>query len=63
MAFILTEWAQIEELDLNIYIGKMKQSIVFDGRNCYSLNKVQKYLIEYHSIDRKPIYNYQFQTV
>jgi UDPglucose 6-dehydrogenase len=27
------------------------------------LNEVQKYPIEYHSIGRKPIYNYQFQTV
>lgn len=63
MAFILTEWAQIKELDLNIYVQKMKQPIVFDGRNCYSLNEVQNYPIEYHSIGRKPIYNYQFQTV
>lgn len=63
MAFILTEWAQIKELDLNIYVQKMKQPIVFDGRNCYSLNKVQKYPIEYHSIGRKSFYNYQFQTL
>lgn len=63
MAFILTEWAQIKGLDLNIYVQKMKQPIVFDGRNCYSLNEVQKYPIEYHSIGRKSIYNYQFQTV
>lgn len=63
MAFILTEWAQIKELDLNIYVQKMKQPIIFDGRNCYSLNEVQKYTIEYHSIGRKSIYNYQFQTI
>ncbi|PAC34384.1 UDP-glucose dehydrogenase family protein [Caldifermentibacillus hisashii] len=63
MAFILTEWAQIKELDLNIYVQKMKQPIIFDGRNCYNLNEVQKYTIEYHSIGRKSIYNYQFQTI
>jgi UDPglucose 6-dehydrogenase len=63
MAFILTEWEQIKKLDLNIYVEKMKQPIVFDGRNCYSLNEVQKYPIEYHSIGRKPIFNYQFQTI
>ncbi|WP_297991028.1 UDP-glucose/GDP-mannose dehydrogenase family protein, partial [uncultured Anoxybacillus sp.] len=63
MAFILTEWAPIKELNLNVYVEKMKQPIVFDGRNCYSLNEVQKYPIEYHSIGRKSIYNYQFQTV
>ncbi|RAK20389.1 UDPglucose 6-dehydrogenase [Anoxybacillus vitaminiphilus] len=63
MVFILTEWSQIKELDLNIYVQKMKQPIVFDGRNCYSINEVQQYPIEYHSIGRKPIYNYQFQTV
>jgi UDPglucose 6-dehydrogenase len=63
MAFILTEWAQIKELDLNIYIQKMKQPIIFDGRNCYSLQEVKKYPMEYHSIGRQAIYNYQFQTV
>ncbi|EMT44837.1 UDP-glucose dehydrogenase family protein [Anoxybacillus flavithermus] len=63
VAFILTEWAQIKDLDLNIYVQKMKQPIVFDGRNCYRLSEVQKYPIEYHSIGRKSIYNHQFQTV
>lgn len=63
LAFILTEWVQIKELDLNVYVQKMKQPVVFDGRNCYSLNEVKKYPIEYHSIGRKPIYNYQFQAV
>lgn len=63
LAFIITEWAQIKELDLNLFIKKMKSPIIFDGRNCYSLKDVEKYPIEYHSIGRKTIYNFQSNSV
>lgn len=53
MVFILTDWAEFKEADLNIYVDKMKQPVIFDGRNCYDLKKVQNYAIEYHSIGRK----------
>ncbi len=34
----------------------MKSPIIFDGRNCYSINEMMKFPIEYYSIGR-PIAN------
>lgn len=54
-AFIVTEWDEFKELDLQVYEQVMKQPIVFDGRNCYKLEDVKKTTIEYHSIGRQVI--------
>ncbi|OOE00221.1 UDP-glucose 6-dehydrogenase [Anoxybacillus kestanbolensis] len=54
-AMILTEWDEFRQLDLSVYVNKMKTPIIFDGRNCYALDDIKKYEIEYHSIGRKPI--------
>jgi UDPglucose 6-dehydrogenase len=35
----------------------MKFPITFDGRNCYNLEDVKQYPIEYHSIGRASIIN------
>jgi UDPglucose 6-dehydrogenase len=61
-AFILTEWTEIKELNLNIFGKLMKEPVVFDGRNCFSLVKAKEANIEYHSIGRpvvlrEPIFN------
>lgn len=56
-AMILTEWDEFRQLDLSVYVNKMKTPIIFDGRNCYALHDVARYPIEYYSIGRKPITN------
>ena len=40
---------------LNTYTKLMKEPIIFDGRNCYSLEEVRKFNLEYHSIGRTSI--------
>lgn len=54
-AMILTEWDEFRQLDLSIYVKQMKTPIIFDGRNCYALEDVKKYAIEYYSIGRRAI--------
>ncbi len=52
MAFIVTEWDEIKEFPLEDYEKRMNLPIVFDGRNCYRLEEVEQYAMEYHSIGR-----------
>jgi UDPglucose 6-dehydrogenase len=63
LAIIATEWEQIKHVPLKVYSACMKNPIIIDGRNCYSLQEVQKHPITYISIGRptsqaKPIMNY-----
>jgi nucleotide sugar dehydrogenase len=51
-ALILTDWSDVKELDLQRYKDLLKQPVVFDGRNCYSLTDVKEAGIEYYSIGR-----------
>ncbi|WP_108669013.1 UDP-glucose dehydrogenase family protein [Peribacillus acanthi] len=53
IVFILTEWDEIRELDLQEYVNRMKTATIYDGRNCYSLDEVSQYPIRYFSIGRK----------
>ncbi|EOU1465947.1 UDP-glucose/GDP-mannose dehydrogenase family protein [Clostridium perfringens] len=57
MAFLFTEWKEIKGLELSIYETLMKTPIIFDGRNCYEIKKVEKSNIEYHSVGRKVVEN------
>ncbi|MCA0986885.1 UDP-glucose dehydrogenase family protein [Guptibacillus algicola] len=54
-AFIITEWGEIKALDLAIYERFMSVPLVFDGRNCYSLEEVSEYDLTYLSIGRPMI--------
>lgn len=54
-AFILTEWKEIKLLDLTIFDRYMHLPIVFDGRNCYDLEKVAEHNLIYLSIGRPTI--------
>ncbi|WP_132370810.1 UDP-glucose dehydrogenase family protein [Melghiribacillus thermohalophilus] len=56
IAFISTEWKEIVEFELHLYSKYMKTPIVFDGRNCYALEEVEKHDLEYHSIGRPSVY-------
>ncbi|WP_144505673.1 UDP-glucose dehydrogenase family protein [Bacillus mycoides] len=57
VAFIVTEWQQVKELDLTSFSKLMKQPVVFDGRNCFDLKEVEKHEIEYYSIGRNSVQN------
>lgn len=55
--FILTAWQDFIDFPLDKFATLMKQPIIFDGRNCYKLEDVKQYPIEYHSIGRASIIN------
>ena len=52
MVFIATDWEEIKDFPLKKYEMLMHNPIIFDGRNCYSLEMVSKYPIEYYSVGR-----------
>ncbi|WP_421381512.1 UDP-glucose dehydrogenase family protein [Bacillus salacetis] len=49
---ILTEWDDIKNIDLEMIANLPSNPVLFDGRNCFSLDEVAKYNLEYHSIGR-----------
>ncbi|WP_278600658.1 UDP-glucose dehydrogenase family protein [Clostridium tertium] len=57
MVFIFTEWKEIKEINIECYENMMNTPVIFDGRNCYSLNNFEKTQVEYYSIGRKEILN------
>ncbi|MCM3693171.1 UDP-glucose dehydrogenase family protein [Neobacillus niacini] len=54
-AMILTEWAEIKDLNPKVFIENMSSPIVFDGRNCYELDQMKEFDIEYYSMGRATI--------
>ncbi|WLR61328.1 UDP-glucose dehydrogenase family protein [Guptibacillus hwajinpoensis] len=61
-ALIITEWKEIKELDLDVYVKRMTSPIVIDGRNCYSLEDTAKYPLHYISIGRPTINQLQVSS-
>jgi UDPglucose 6-dehydrogenase len=57
MAFIFTEWNEIKEIDIKKYMELMNSPIIFDGRNCYEIDYVGDFGIEYHSVGRRAVLN------
>ena len=54
--FILTEWNEIKNLDIAKMVGKMKEPIIFDGRNCLAEEKIRVCgSVEYYPIGKPPI--------
>lgn len=58
VTFIMTEWPEIISYDLNKFKTFMKTPVIYDGRNCYSLDKVKAVGIKYISIGRETILNH-----
>ncbi|PYZ92566.1 UDP-glucose 6-dehydrogenase [Salipaludibacillus keqinensis] len=54
-AFIVTDWKEFKALDLSVYVDQMAEANVFDGRNCYDLDKVALTKLNYYSIGRPPV--------
>lgn len=51
--FIVTEWRSFRELDLPSLVKRMKQPIIFDGRNCLEEEKIRACeKIEYYPVGR-----------
>lgn len=60
LALIVTEWEEIKKIDLIKFTKLMDKPIVFDGRNCFSLDEVKGFNFEYHSVGR-PVVNMKLQ--
>jgi UDPglucose 6-dehydrogenase len=52
---IATEWEEFANVDLAIVKEKMTTPIVFDGRNLFDPDTMQKLGFRYHSIGRKSV--------
>jgi len=50
---ILTEWAEVAELDFKKLKASMANPIIVDGRNVFDPEAVRKLGFEYYSIGRK----------
>lgn len=57
VVFIMTNHQEIIDYDINHYIEYMNQPVIYDGRNCYSLTKMEQYKLDYISMGRKEIHN------
>ncbi|MEH7274742.1 UDP-glucose dehydrogenase family protein [Neobacillus vireti] len=55
VAIIVTEWDEFKEIDLTILKDLLKEPILFDGRNCFTLEQAKEAEIEYHSIGRPSV--------
>jgi UDPglucose 6-dehydrogenase len=54
--FLVTEWNEFKQLDLGEMVAKMKQPIIFDGRNCFEEERVRVCKsIEYYPVGRPAI--------
>ncbi|MGE7636518.1 UDP-glucose dehydrogenase family protein [Peribacillus frigoritolerans] len=51
MVFILTDWDEIKNINLNTYVELMKNPVILDGRNCYNIEDINEE-IDYISIGR-----------
>lgn len=52
MCFIMTEWKQIKEYNIEKFRKLMKNPVVFDGRNCFKVSEMIRAGINYHSVGR-----------
>lgn len=55
--FIMTEHHEIKKYHIKNFNKYMNIPVVYDGRNCYSLEEVKKYSIKYISMGREVIDN------
>ena len=49
---IFTDWQEFRNPDFDVITAKLKKPVIFDGRNLYDTDVVEKAGIEYHSIGR-----------
>ena len=63
IAIIITEWDQVKSLDLSVFKHLMNTPIIFDGRNCFELDTIEKAGIEYYSMGRKSVNSYKYTRI
>ena len=61
--FIVTDWECIRTYPLERYVKLMREAILFDGRNCYTGEDVEKHRMDYYSVGRKSICNREVSIV
>lgn len=52
---LVTEWGLFRRPDFDKMKRLMKTPVIFDGRNQYDLQEIEKTGLEYHSIGRRPV--------
>lgn len=52
---ICTEWNVFRTPDFDKMKSELKTNLIFDGRNVYDLEDIEKLSFEYHSIGRRPV--------
>lgn len=55
VVFIMTEWPQITQYELERYPLLMREPVIFDGRNCYDLAEAETAGITYVSVGRRAV--------
>ena len=53
---IVTEWPVFRQPDFELMVKKMKQKVIFDGRNLYPIAQMNELGFEYISIGRKEVH-------
>jgi UDPglucose 6-dehydrogenase len=53
VCFIFTEWGEVKAITPEAYTMLMRTPLVYDGRNIYKIEDMEKARVEYHSIGRK----------
>lgn len=61
LCFIFTEWDEIKSMDLDLFKGKMQTPFIYDGRNCFTLEGAKKAGLNYFSIGRPDIREFQLE--
>ncbi len=52
---IFTELPEIRAFDVTQFEKRMKTPLIFDGRNCFELDKMDELCVVYESIGRRPV--------
>ncbi|HOM65945.1 MAG TPA: UDP-glucose/GDP-mannose dehydrogenase family protein [Ignavibacteriales bacterium] len=52
---ILTEWNEFRNPDFDVIIKKLKNKVIFDGRNVYEMSQMKELGFDYFSIGRIPV--------
>ncbi|WP_284036357.1 UDP-glucose/GDP-mannose dehydrogenase family protein [Neobacillus sp. 114] len=55
VCFIFTEWGEVKAIVPETYKKLMRTPLVYDGRNIYRIEDMQKAGVEYYSIGRKAV--------
>lgn len=53
VCFIFTEWPEVKKTSPELFKGLMRTPLVFDGRNIYGVDSMEKAGVEYHSVGRR----------